>query len=603
MGDYNQIPAIGENIIKWIFKVLIQQSEIKSPNDDLMVEAVNIFKTFKRMKLTVQQRAQSDPEHTERIRAMSDYSITNPVNQEFINYLKTKKLTIEDTSDPNSPWVTESVCLTTSNIERATINDYRSKLFAIVKSEICVIWPLNTPGGQSASLSTSDLNEIRNRYPETNGYFVRGAPAVLTENLNPEKGLSNGTIVIMNSLVFDKSDEELYEETMNLLNSAVPGSTVYISQAPSHIIIEYKPKHVIKIIPAEQLPSDVASPMTENYICVAIGNVNDKPRKSSIIVGEKIFPNYSVYDAAVEPLFAVTYDKSQGKTLQYVILCLHKNSGFSASLAKMFVGFTRVTNSIFLRVWPALDEDLNLERFLKEKHDLALVLFDQAYDINGNFQDSLYMAAYQRYLDAQIVRGHIRLRAETSGLDSGESGPIRSLQRQMSVEGILHPQTTNVVLDQPGAGLGQRQQGRGTGRGRGRGRGRGGFLPLPNVLPQSRPAFVVRGLSQSLNPPNTGEVTRQGNNTTLQSASSIQHGPVTTRNSSVIGQIRLRAETSGLDSGESGPIRSLPRQMSVEGILHPQTTSVVLDQIGTELGQGQGGRGIGRGRGRRRGRG
>jgi hypothetical protein len=57
-----------------------------------------------------------------------------------------------------------------------------------------------------------------------------------------------------------------------------------------------------------------------------------------------------------------------------------------------------------LKVWPALDEELNLERFLKEKHDLALVLFDQAYDINGNFQDSLYMAAYQRYLDAQIVR-------------------------------------------------------------------------------------------------------------------------------------------------------------------------------------------------------
>mgnify|MGYP002806975476 CR=1 FL=1 len=130
---------------------------------------------------------------------------------------------------------------------------------------------------------------------------------------------------------------------------------------------------------------------------------NDKPRKSSIIVGEKIFPNYSVYNASVEPLFAVTYDKAQGKTLQYVILCLHKNSGFSASLAKMFVGFTRVINSMFLRVRPAMDEDLNLERFLKEKYDLALVLFDQAYDINGNFQDSLYMAAYQRHPDAEIV--------------------------------------------------------------------------------------------------------------------------------------------------------------------------------------------------------
>jgi hypothetical protein len=110
----------------------------------------------------------------------------------------------------------------------------------------------------------------------------------------------------------------------------------------------------------------------------------------------------------------VTYDKAQGKTLQYVILCLHKNSGFSASLAKMFVGFTRVTDSKFLRVWPALDEDLNLERFLTEKHDLALVLFDQAYDINGNFQDSLYMLAYQRHLDAQIISDGLRVQSNRS---------------------------------------------------------------------------------------------------------------------------------------------------------------------------------------------
>jgi hypothetical protein len=66
---------------------------------------------------------------------------------------------------------------------------------------------------------------------------------------------------------------------------------------------------------------------------------------------------------------------------------------------------------MFLRVWPALDEDLNFERFLKEKHDLALVLFDQAYDINGNFQDSLYMAAYQRHLDAEIVSGGGRVQS------------------------------------------------------------------------------------------------------------------------------------------------------------------------------------------------
>jgi hypothetical protein len=185
--------------------------------------------------------------------------------------------------------------------------------------------------------------------------------------------------------------------------------------------------------------------------------------------------------------------------------------------------------------------------------------------------------------------GQIRSRVETSGLDSGESGPTRSLQREMSVEGISHPQTTTVILDQLGTELGQRQGYRE--------REIASLLPLPNVASQQRPPFVVRGLSQPLNP----QVRRQGDNTTLQSASSIQQASVNTRNSSLSGQIRFRAATSGLDSGESGPSRSLPR-MSVEGIPHPQTTTVVLDQLEVRLGQRQGGRrrGVGRDRGRGR---
>jgi hypothetical protein len=206
-------------------------------------------------------------------------------------------------------------------------------------------------------------------------------------------------------LVFDKSDVDLYEETMNKINNAIDGSTVYINQPPSHTIIEYKPKHGMIIVDDEKLPTSVATLLNVDYVCVAIGKTK-KTCSNTIIIGEKIFPNYTVYDALVEPLFAITYDKSQGKTLQYVILCLHNIPGNSATLAKMFVGFTRVTNSIYLRVWPALDKDLNLERFLTERHDLTLVLLNQAYDINGRFQDSLYMAAYQRYLEEENLQSH-----------------------------------------------------------------------------------------------------------------------------------------------------------------------------------------------------
>jgi hypothetical protein len=166
----------------------------------------------------------------------------------------------------------------------------------------------------------------------------------------------------------------------------------------------------------------------------------------------------------------------------------------------------------------------------------------------------------------------------------------------MSVEGISHPQTTTVVLDPLEVGLGQGQGGRGSGRGR--------PLTFLNVPPRPSPPFVVRGLSLPLNPHITGEVSRRGDNSTLQSAASSprQHFTIGTVSTTLSGQIRYRAATSGLDSGESGPSRSLPR-MSVEGTSHPQTTTVVLDPLEVRLGQGQGGRGRGGGRDRGRGRG
>ena len=66
-------------------------------------------------------------------------------------------------------------------------------------------------------------------------------------------------------------------------------------------------------------------------------------------------------------------------------------------MQKLYVGWTRVTDSKYLRFWPGTDEQLKLERFLSFTHNMELVLLDQAYDEDGLFKDELYKAAYNRY--------------------------------------------------------------------------------------------------------------------------------------------------------------------------------------------------------------
>lgn len=362
LGDWLQIPAIGETIPKWIFMHLIKPTKIKSPKDDLLLEAALLFKKFRRVTLTENQRAKDDPSHIQHILRLSDLTKRHPVDHTFINYLKSKQLKLEETNTVNSKWNLEACVLTASNVERAMMNKRRAALYAMIKAEIMIIYPLHS--SDASKLDDDELQYALNHYPETTGVFVRGAPAVLTENLQPEKGLSNGTMCYLSGLFFNPKDEG-YNDTMETINNAAPGDIVRLSIQPSYIIVEYKPEHGVMIPTEEQVDVTIAIPTHPGHVCVAIPAKAKKTEKITMVIDEHIIPQYHVTTAGVEILFAVTYEKSQGKTLPCVILSLGTNPYSSATLSKMYVGFTRIKHSENLRIWPGTSDQLNLERFLK----------------------------------------------------------------------------------------------------------------------------------------------------------------------------------------------------------------------------------------------
>ena len=77
-------------------------------------------------------------------------------------------------------------------------------------------------------------------------YFVQGAMSYITENINPKKGLANGTTVYMHPLTFSSTKE--YQVFLNEIEHALPGKHIHIQNiTPKYINVKIN----INITPLE----------------------------------------------------------------------------------------------------------------------------------------------------------------------------------------------------------------------------------------------------------------------------------------------------------------------------------------------------------------
>src|SRR3989338_5349938 len=91
----------------------------------------------------------------------------------------------------------------------------------------------------SQKLTSSDINKLydSDETSELHGYFIRHAPAYLSENISPENGIANGTPVTLDSISIDPN--VLTDELMMKIANGRPGEIVDIPP-PSFVNVTTK---------------------------------------------------------------------------------------------------------------------------------------------------------------------------------------------------------------------------------------------------------------------------------------------------------------------------------------------------------------------------
>ena len=172
-----------------------------------------------------------------------------------------------------------------------------------------------------------DSSLLKGKYTHLCRHFVRVAPCVLSENLCTTLGYAKGTQGTFESVVWDPRDGEVPD-----INSLQPGVITNVMQ-PRFIIIRVKGK----LLP--------------------IGTCNGKIE--TFKKGKKRITNFRKHP--VDLLFAVTYHKLQGVTLDKLILSINKHPcpKLRLVLSSLYVGLSRVHKWDDIRVLPYTSEDVD----------------------------------------------------------------------------------------------------------------------------------------------------------------------------------------------------------------------------------------------------
>ena len=129
-------------------------------------------------------------------------NVEQPVSAELLRRLEQQQVTPADLEkDPGWRFAPVGVL---SHLERDTINMHQMEAFAMQFSVPLIKWRLKIKD-EAAGLSSDLLSKLYDDETNLWGYFVEGAPVMLTETLKSVRKLVNGSPGILDSLSFNDS--------------------------------------------------------------------------------------------------------------------------------------------------------------------------------------------------------------------------------------------------------------------------------------------------------------------------------------------------------------------------------------------------------------
>jgi hypothetical protein len=155
-----------------------------------------LFAEFKMIAFAENIRAAEDSKHMAIQRFFREPRLsTRPIHASKL--LDTLKVLSPDDVQNDKGWL-DAVIVVTDNNKRRAINREQARRHSTRANHAVVMWR-NTLDAKTATAFQScatkhnvAVSSVLDQHEELWSYFVPGAPARLTENFNPSRGLSNG---------------------------------------------------------------------------------------------------------------------------------------------------------------------------------------------------------------------------------------------------------------------------------------------------------------------------------------------------------------------------------------------------------------------------
>jgi len=321
---------------------------------------------FKHFHLTSQQRAK-DLAHLAFINDMTDPTKTLDIHALLRTY---QPLSQTDLSSNPSKW-DFAPYIVTSNRERVNISYYQAVRWARKHKTHVISWKMKHTDWKGAPQQEDMLMDAMND-PAFYQFFVSGAPAYTTGNINPGLNIANGSHLTLHSLIPASPQQEAQ---LKSLNQHPYGHVLLLDHPPAavNVVLHHKCtnsnsiKRKIAQIDA-QLHSCAVDLTSNGQPIVPIFPSSDSPSKYARLLTIKKKPftipgkpgMYNVSKVTIHQTFpftlgfAMTVHKAQGQTLPAVILCLSQrlNHIQQMTLNALYVAMSRVKHASDIRLLP-----------------------------------------------------------------------------------------------------------------------------------------------------------------------------------------------------------------------------------------------------------
>ena len=380
-----QIPPIAASSI---FAAMLNNYVLGRPSSLLTPEerGCDFFKTLKLFRLDQQQRS-VDPVQTANIHKMRVLDPNAcPITPEIIS---TYNMISENDIVIQPRWEINPIVIQMNTI-RHEINRIRVLRFAHLVASPILMWRNFLCGKQAGCLTAEERELLYATHQALTGKFVPGCPCSCLDNVNPKKGISNGARNRMHSLILDPREDE--QSLLKKIERASPAEIIMLDYPPVAIVVELLDADLTKYSAGDSLvPGKAVVPL------YARSRSRYEPIKSFESV-TRFTPIDGVRYRSIgcEPEFAITFEKSQARTLDGVILDLNQWPGMHLSFEKIYVALTRVRTMHDVRLMP-LHCGQSFDHLFRLKPDPRMLAWLAGFGPDGIWDADLCKKAIERF--------------------------------------------------------------------------------------------------------------------------------------------------------------------------------------------------------------